>query len=302
MINSYYKISLNIHNHSSQVLLRAKKGDTGRILLITLTDGRNPYPITEECRAVFAAKKPDGNILYNKCSTAGNVIVYEFTPQTTAAAGVVECEIKLYGTEYKLLTSARFTLLVVDTVYNDGELESTKEVTALTALVSEAIDLMDDVEYKMESGAFKGDPGNPGVYILAEGETLDDAPADVDVVIDPNGDVDPAGTVTEEQIAAAVEAYMEKRQVSSASISSVYLPASGWVGSASPYSQVVTISGTTANSQVDLTPSVQQLAVFHDKDLTFVTENEDGVVTVYAIGQKPENDYTIQVTITEVAV
>jgi hypothetical protein len=89
---------------------------------------------------------------------------------------------------------------------------------------------------------------------------------------------------------------------SAASIGEVTLYANKWVGEASPYSQVVTISGTTMNSQVDLTPSVQQLAVFHDKDLTFVTENEDGVVTVYAIGQKPANDYTIQVTITEVAV
>jgi hypothetical protein len=53
---------------------------------------------------------------------------------------------------------------------------------------------------------------------------------------------------------------------------------------------------------VDLTPDVQQLAVFYDKDLTFVTENEGGVVTVYAIGQKPTSDYTIQVTITEVEV
>ena len=64
----------------------------------------------------------------------------------------------------------------------------------------------------------------------------------------------------------------------------------------------MTISGVTENSQVDLTPSVEQLVVFYEKDLTFVTENEDGVVTVYAIGQKPTNDYTVQVTITEVNV
>lgn len=89
---------------------------------------------------------------------------------------------------------------------------------------------------------------------------------------------------------------------SPATIGSVYLPASGWAGSASPYSQVVNIPGVTENSQVDLTPSVEQLAIFHEKDLAFVTENEDGVVTVYAIGQKPENDYTMQVTITEVIV
>ena len=90
--------------------------------------------------------------------------------------------------------------------------------------------------------------------------------------------------------------------VHAAKIGSVTLLASAWVGKDNLYSQVVDIEGVTGNSQVDLTPNVQQLSVFYEKDLTFVTENEGGVVTVYAIGQKPLNDYTIQVTITEVSV
>lgn len=85
-------------------------------------------------------------------------------------------------------------------------------------------------------------------------------------------------------------------------IANIDLLASNWIGDKSPYSQVVTIDGVTENSQVDLTPSIEQLVVFYEKDLGFVTENEDGVVTVFAIGQKPENDYNIQVTITEVGV
>ena len=89
---------------------------------------------------------------------------------------------------------------------------------------------------------------------------------------------------------------------SKARIANVDLIAANWVGSKSPYSQVVTIEGVTEYSQVDLTPSIDQLVTFYDKDLCFVTENEDGVITVYAIGQKPENDYTIQATITEVDV
>lgn len=88
---------------------------------------------------------------------------------------------------------------------------------------------------------------------------------------------------------------------SPARISEVSLPASGWVGDKSPYSQVVNIDGSTKYSQVDLTPSVTQLATFYEKDLCFVTENHNGVLTVYAIGQRPLNDYNIQVTITEVA-
>lgn len=84
-------------------------------------------------------------------------------------------------------------------------------------------------------------------------------------------------------------------------IGEVELLAANWTGSNNLYSQVVSIDGVTENSQVVLNPSVEQLVVFHEKDLTFVAENEDGIVTVYAIGQKPENDYTIQVTITEVS-
>lgn len=87
-----------------------------------------------------------------------------------------------------------------------------------------------------------------------------------------------------------------------AKVKTVTLRAANWIGSASPYSQVVTIEGTTEHSKVDLTPTVEQLAIFHQKDLAFTTENEDGVITVYAIGDKPQNDYTMPVTITEVLV
>ena len=85
-----------------------------------------------------------------------------------------------------------------------------------------------------------------------------------------------------------------------AKVSEVTLYAANWEGSNGLYSQIVAVEGVTERSQVDLTPNVDQLVIFHDKDLTFVTENEDGVVTVYAIGQKPTSDYTIQVTLTEV--
>lgn len=109
--------------------------------------------------------------------------------------------------------------------------------------------------------------------------------------------------VTDEQIARALADYLEENPISAGSTATIgvaELLAAKWVGSNNLYSQIVTIDGVTENSQVDLTPSVAQLVIFYEKDLTFVTENDGGVVTVYAIGQKPENDYTIQVTITEV--
>ena len=170
MTNSYYKISLDIHDHGSHVSLKAKRGDTGRILYITLMDGRNPYTITNDCYAVFTAKKADGNILYNECSIIGNVINYAFTPQTTSAVGQADCEIKLYGADNKLLTSARFALVVEDTVYNEGdEIEPMSEVTALTALISEATTLINDVESKLANGEFIGPQGVSGVIAPTKG-------------------------------------------------------------------------------------------------------------------------------------
>lgn len=85
-------------------------------------------------------------------------------------------------------------------------------------------------------------------------------------------------------------------------ITSITLYASNWEGEASPYSQVVNISGVTNNSKIDINPTVEQLSIFHSKDIAFVVGNNNGTITVYCIGQKPTNDYTMQVTITEVGI
>ena len=81
----------------------------------------------------------------------------------------------------------------------------------------------------------------------------------------------------------------------------ISLPASAWSKDTdNRYSQVVKIEGVTEYSKIDLQPDAEQLAIFHEKDIAFVTENEGGLVVVYCIGQKPTNDYYIQATITEV--
>ena len=114
------------------------------------------------------------------------------------------------------------------------------------------------------------------------------------------------GAPSNEQVATAVADYLDEHPVSGggseATIRTVNLLAAKWTGSENCYSQIVSIDGVTKNSQVTLNPSVEQLVIFYKKDLTFVTENDGGVVTVYVIGQKPQNDYTIQADIVEVTV
>ena len=86
---------------------------------------------------------------------------------------------------------------------------------------------------------------------------------------------------------------------------SVTIYADKWVQATDDrWYQIVTVDNAviTPNSKIDLQPSAEQLDVFHEKDLAFVTENEDGVVSVYCVGQVPQNDYTLQAIVTEVII
>jgi hypothetical protein len=85
-----------------------------------------------------------------------------------------------------------------------------------------------------------------------------------------------------------------------AKITDIDLLASAWQGDQNLWSQVVKIPDVTPNSKIDLLLNVEQLEIFWNKNIGFVTENINGVITIYAIGQKPTNDYTFQVSITEV--
>lgn len=144
------------------------------------------------------------------------------------------------------------------------------------------------------------EPYNAATYIPAADGTVSGMTS-----LSPNMTIltDTDGAIVECEYNADTETYIKKMIAGASAIrvADVELLSSAWVGTASPYSQVITIAGTTEYSQVNLNPSVEQMAIFYEKDLTFVTENDDGVITVYAIGQKPSNDYTIQATIKEVS-
>lgn len=122
----------------------------------------------------------------------------------------------------------------------------------------------------------------------------------VSIGVDPDGDpsADPTLPIWQQMIN-----YIASLTTRPASrIVDIVLPASAWVGGDKVHSQVVAIDGITIQSQVDLKPSAEQMAIFHEKDIAFTTENEDGVVTVYVVGDKPLLDYTIQASVTEVTV
>lgn len=96
--------------------------------------------------------------------------------------------------------------------------------------------------------------------------------------------------------AAAVKNFAQQK-ISTASVSLT----TGWTGDASPYAQIVTISGMTATKMVDLQPTPEQIhALMENGTSGLQAVNNNGVVTVYAFGEKPAEAMTIQATLTEV--
>lgn len=87
---------------------------------------------------------------------------------------------------------------------------------------------------------------------------------------------------------------------SAAKLANISLPVTAWKGAESPFSQVVDVGEVSVNSMVNLHASVDQLAMMRMKRIALTASNDAGMVTVYAIGNKPEQDMTVQATAMEV--
>lgn len=76
-----------------------------------------------------------------------------------------------------------------------------------------------------------------------------------------------------------------------------------WVGSESPYTHAVSVSGytLTANSKVDIQPDAEAIAQLLDDEVSALyIGNNNGTLTAYAVGEKPTASLTLQVTVEEV--
>lgn len=98
----------------------------------------------------------------------------------------------------------------------------------------------------------------------------------------------------------AYEEYIKNNYSAIPRLLTLSLPVSEWVGAASPYRQIVNIEGVTKNSKIDLQLTKIQIEELQNSEISLVTENDDGTVLVYAIGDKPDVDYEVQATVTEV--
>ena len=151
MKHSKVTFNLDLGDIISGISIPIKK--TAKVLNIILMENGQPYEIEKDCKVVFYAKKPDGDVLYNDCIVKDNVVEYQLTTQTIALAGIVECELLVYGEDSSTpIHSPSFSLVNYEPVFDGGEaIESTNEFTALTQAMGTLETLIDQAKEVVNS-------------------------------------------------------------------------------------------------------------------------------------------------------
>lgn len=133
-MKTLYQITAELYQEHVVPIINGKQYDTGRSVLITLTDaGAVVVPEAGDMLRLYA-KKPDGTVSYLPGTLSGTAVEVELTNQLQALPGVVECEL-LIGTGAEMVSTPVFRLNVLPSNYDAAAIESSDEFGALeTAL------------------------------------------------------------------------------------------------------------------------------------------------------------------------
>ena len=124
MNNSTYRFTLDLQKHNSQKSIAVFQHDTAVKLYIGLTDGGRPYELSQGCYAVFYGKRSDDKVLVHMCEPKDTTeLIYEFKKSTAAVAGIVECQIRVYSADARLITAPKFAIVVEERVVSDNDID-----------------------------------------------------------------------------------------------------------------------------------------------------------------------------------
>lgn len=133
-MRTVYQITAELYQEHVVPIINGKQYDTGRSVLITLTDaGAVVVPEAGDMLRLYA-KKPDGTVSYLPGTLSGTAVEVELTNQLQALPGIVECELQI-GTGEEMVSTPVFRLNVLPSNYDAAAIESSDEFGALeTAL------------------------------------------------------------------------------------------------------------------------------------------------------------------------
>lgn len=206
-----YDVNLCIGTDDPNKRLAVKCHDTGanlRVFLQTRRPGKwkdtfDPYTIPDGTTAVLKIAKPDKKY----CITDGVVEVddlfFAMHPQSFTAAGVSKAEVSLFGPDGKRITSATFYIDVPEECICGCDLESENYIDVMSEQIRAAIDAADRAEAAVAHGPIIQD-GTWWLWDFANAAYVDSGV---------KASVEPGDSISDEDIAKAVEAYMEKNPI-----------------------------------------------------------------------------------------
>ena len=131
MRDSVYQITLDIRNEAPQVQISAKRGDSLRQVRVTLTERGLPYSPAPGWRAVTKAVTPSGGAVMSECELRSDgTLCWDLTPAAVAETGLTECEIAVLDAAGARVATPRFTILVLETAFEEGARLAGEELKA----------------------------------------------------------------------------------------------------------------------------------------------------------------------------
>jgi parallel beta-helix repeat protein len=115
------------------ITINAKQNDVGRYIQITLLNNSVALDLTGHTVKIFGLKS-DGTLIFNNVTIVDatkGIVKAELTNQTLAVAGLLNCELVIYGTDNTKISSMSFGINVIVSVNNENAIESTNEFGSL---------------------------------------------------------------------------------------------------------------------------------------------------------------------------
>ena len=329
-MNIDHLIDLNLSENGIPPRLSMPQGDTNsRAVVATLWDGAQPYVVPDNTTVMVRFRKPDGTGgLYDtteggeSVTVSGSTVTAPVASQMLAVAGTVFAELDLFGADTGAaaakLATFRFVVDCTPCVYPDAEIISSDYYNIVAAQIAGAVSAAGDSEAwavgqrggadvpsadetyhnnakywatQAQQAAGGGVTSFNGRSGGVEPKTGDYTKAMVGL-----GNVDNTSDLSK-PISTATQAALNKKAGVSTAVTAT-LSASGWSGSAAPYTYTLTVSGVTTASYQEIVPALNitaaQLAALQAANI------QDGgqaanTVTLKAFGTKPTIDIPVRV-------
>jgi len=153
-VEKRFSISLDVKQPTSNREIEVVEGDTGNILVVTLTDNGQPVNLTD-CKVCAVFAKPNGKTAMQDTDGNGLTVAGEESNEitielynTSFSPGMVTCEIQVFSGEDMgtLITSAQFNFQCRRGIANEDTIQSTDEWPLLVGMLQQVAETAEEVE------------------------------------------------------------------------------------------------------------------------------------------------------------